>query len=84
MPELVKHGETGLLVERGDADGLADALRAILSDRALGARLGAGARRHLESLAGEGGSLDRMLDVYAELVPGFRASAAQGARGRTT
>jgi glycosyltransferase involved in cell wall biosynthesis len=72
MPELVSHGETGLLVERGDPAGLADALAAILSDRALGERLGAAGRRRLESLAGQGGSLDRLLDVYAELVPGFR------------
>jgi glycosyltransferase involved in cell wall biosynthesis len=75
MPELVRHGETGLLVERGDADGLARALAAILSDRALAARLGAAGRRHVEGLAGGGGSLDRMLDVYAELVPGDGAGA---------
>jgi glycosyltransferase involved in cell wall biosynthesis len=82
MPELVRHGETGLLVERGDVDALAGALGAILSDPALGARLGAAGRRRLESLAGDGGSLDRMLDVYAELVPGIRARAGRGAGAR--
>lgn len=76
-PELVRHGETGLLVERGDPDGLALALSALLSDEALRSRLGAAARQRLEALTGEGGSLDRMLDVYAELVPESRETAAR-------
>jgi glycosyltransferase involved in cell wall biosynthesis len=79
-PELVLHGKTGLLVERGDREGLAAALASILSDEALRAALGDAGRRHLEALTGEGGSLDRMLDVYAELLPGSRAPVAP--RGR--
>jgi glycosyltransferase involved in cell wall biosynthesis len=80
-PELVIHGETGLLVERGDREGLAAALGALLSDGALRERLGAAGRSRLEALAGAGGSLDRMLDVYGELVPGLGApvGARQGA-----
>jgi glycosyltransferase involved in cell wall biosynthesis len=69
-PELVQDGRTGLLVERGDPDGLAAALSSLLADEPRRAAFGAAARRHLATLAGEGGSLDRMLDVYAELVPG--------------
>ncbi|MEM1255655.1 MAG: glycosyltransferase [Cyanobacteria bacterium P01_H01_bin.21] len=33
IPELVEHGETGLLVERGDSDALAAAIVELLSDR---------------------------------------------------
>ncbi len=83
-PELVLDGETGLLVERGDAEGLAAALRTMLSDEALRRALGAAGRRHLESLAGEGGSLDRLLDVYAELVPDLRARVEAVGAGSET
>jgi glycosyltransferase involved in cell wall biosynthesis len=65
--ELVLDGKTGLLVERNDPAGLAAALLSMLGDEALRCACGAAARRHLESLAGEGGSVDRLLDVYAEV-----------------
>jgi len=80
-PELVLHDETGLLVERGDRQGLAAALVALLADDAHRAALGAAGRRHLATLTGEGGSLDRMLDVYAELLPGASGAAAAPGRG---
>lgn len=40
VPEVAPHDETSLLVEPGDARGLADALARLLSDRRLAARLG--------------------------------------------
>ena len=69
-PELVLDGKTGLLVGRHDPDGLAEALLTILRDDALRHTLGVAGRRHLESLSGEGGSVDRLLDVYAEVLGG--------------
>jgi len=69
-PELVLDGKTGLLVERNDPGGLAEAVLAILRDDALRDALGAAGRRHLETLAGEGGSVDRLLDVYAKVLVG--------------
>jgi glycosyltransferase involved in cell wall biosynthesis len=44
IPDLVRDGENGLLVDPGDAPGLADALVRVLDDRALAARLGDAAR----------------------------------------
>jgi glycosyltransferase involved in cell wall biosynthesis len=41
---LVRHGETGWVVSPGDADALAGALRRLLGDAALRARLGAAGR----------------------------------------
>ena len=40
-PEIVRDGETGLLVPPGDAPALADALARILDDAALAERMGA-------------------------------------------
>jgi glycosyltransferase involved in cell wall biosynthesis len=43
IPDLVEDGVSGLLVDPGDARALAEALRRLLSDRALAERLGVGA-----------------------------------------
>lgn len=47
--EVVSHGETGFLVAPGDVEALARHLRALAADRELLARLGAAARRRMES-----------------------------------
>jgi glycosyltransferase involved in cell wall biosynthesis len=44
IPNLVEDGVAGLLVDPDDAQGLADAIVSVLSDRALAARLGDAAR----------------------------------------
>jgi glycosyltransferase involved in cell wall biosynthesis len=49
IPELVRDGETGLLVEPGDARALADALRRLLTDESLRARLGESARAYVRA-----------------------------------
>jgi glycosyltransferase involved in cell wall biosynthesis len=45
VPEAVRDGETGLLVDRGDRDGLAVAIERIAYDRALRERMGAAAKK---------------------------------------
>jgi glycosyltransferase involved in cell wall biosynthesis len=44
IPDLVRDGENGLLVEPGDTGALADAMVRVVRDRALAQRLAAGAR----------------------------------------
>jgi len=44
IPETVVHGETGIIVPEGDPAALAGALRTLIGDPALRARLGAAAR----------------------------------------
>lgn len=66
-PELVIDGKTGLLVERSDPPGLARALERLLGDAELRATLGAAARRHADELAGQGSTVERLLDLYGEL-----------------
>jgi len=63
-PELVVDGETGLLVAPDDADALAAALRRVLADPELAARLGEKARRHVETGFSAAGAADRVLKLY--------------------
>lgn len=47
IPDLIRDGETGLLVNPEDAAALADALQRLAGDRALGARLAKAGRTHV-------------------------------------
>jgi glycosyltransferase involved in cell wall biosynthesis len=57
IPEVVLHGETGLLVEPGEPEPLAAALIELLEHPTLAARLGAAGRRRVR----EHFTLDRMV-----------------------
>jgi glycosyltransferase involved in cell wall biosynthesis len=61
VPGLIGDGRAGLLVEPGDAGGLARAIAAVADDRGARSRFGAESRR----LAVEGLSVDRMAEQYA-------------------
>jgi glycosyltransferase involved in cell wall biosynthesis len=64
IPEVVVPERTGLLVEPGDIEGLADALERLLADPALGRRLGAAGR----ALVIERFDLTRNVERLAELL----------------
>ena len=49
IPEAVREGETGLLVDAEQPDDVCGALRTLLEDRGLAARLGQGGRRAVET-----------------------------------
>jgi len=49
IPDAVRDGETGVLVESGRPEAVRDAVRRLLVDRELSLRLGAGGRRAVES-----------------------------------
>jgi len=63
LPEIVRHGETGLLFEREDHRELARAIVRLLDDPGLAVRLGENGRR----LASERFDWQHHLDAYAEL-----------------
>jgi glycosyltransferase involved in cell wall biosynthesis len=48
IPEMVAHGETGILVEPGDPDAFADAIVELLRDDARRRAMGAAGRRRVE------------------------------------
>ena len=66
IPELVKDGETGLLVPPGDARALATALERLIRDPALRARLGRAGRAHvLESFSLQENS-ERLFEMFVD------------------
>jgi glycosyltransferase involved in cell wall biosynthesis len=78
IPEVVRHGETGLLVPPGDVDALAAALDLLVGDPALRGRLAAGARARARAyswpvLAG------RVAEVYQRVLGAGDARRAAAA-----
>jgi len=70
--EIVRPGETGLLVPRRDPAALADALAKLAADPALRRRLGGGARRLAEAEFGGARVAAETLALYRRLLPGWR------------
>jgi glycosyltransferase involved in cell wall biosynthesis len=67
MPELVRHEETGLLVEPSDPASLAAAIERIVTDRALAARLGQSAHARSAQFTDER-MVEETLAVYDEVL----------------
>jgi colanic acid/amylovoran biosynthesis glycosyltransferase len=78
IPELVRDGDTGLVVAAGDVEALAAALSRLLSDAPLRRRLGAAARqavaRHFDA-AREGRRLLGLLQARAQATSPAQAEA---------
>jgi glycosyltransferase involved in cell wall biosynthesis len=67
LPEVVAHGEAGLLVPPGDTDALQSALRKLLADEALRRRLGEGASRRAAAFRASN-VIPRFEHAYARVV----------------
>jgi glycosyltransferase involved in cell wall biosynthesis len=68
IPEIIVPGETGLLIEPGDVDGLAAAAIALLGDPALAAQLGDAARRRVTEEFSAPRWMARLRAVYDEVL----------------
>jgi colanic acid/amylovoran biosynthesis glycosyltransferase len=68
LTEVVRDGETGVLVEPEDVDAAADALVTLAHDPALRARMGAAGRAHVQRSFSQDHSLDVIEQVYRECV----------------
>lgn len=68
LRDIVRDGETGLLVPPRDAAALARAIERLAGDRALRARLGAGARQLVENDFGSKAIEDQTKAVYRKLL----------------
>jgi L-malate glycosyltransferase len=68
VPEVVRHGETGLLVPDGDLDGLTGAVLRLLDDPTLRAAMSARARADGVARFGAERVLDAYEQVYADVL----------------
>jgi glycosyltransferase involved in cell wall biosynthesis len=64
FPEIVQHGVTGLLVERGNPEGLADAIARLLADPSLRVRMGAAGRARAAELFTWDRAVARLVELY--------------------
>ena len=70
VPEVVVDGETGLLVDAGDDDGLARALLDLLESPEHARRLGAAGHERARREFSVARMVDRTIDVYREALLG--------------
>ncbi|MEE8142426.1 MAG: glycosyltransferase [Planctomycetota bacterium] len=83
LKSLVLHEQTGLQVVPNDPGALGEALRRLLENRPLGARLAAGGRAHVVENFSLSGMVSRTAQLYLDLVhiqsprPVFKAPAYQ-------
>lgn len=75
IPEVVTDGETGLLVEPGDAAALGSALARLRGDAVLRARLGAAARMSVRERFGADAYSEAVTGIYEEFLGRVRHSA---------
>lgn len=68
LPEIIRGGETGLLVPPGDAWALADAVRRLLDHPAERERLGAAARGDVRARFAPGLLLEHLQQLYDEVL----------------
>jgi len=66
IPDIVAHGTTGLLVEKGDIQGLADALVSLLRDPSRCIRMGKEAHAFADTHLDIRKTADRLVDLYRE------------------
>ncbi|MBD0330879.1 MAG: glycosyltransferase [Thermoleophilia bacterium] len=84
VPELVRDGENGLLVEPGDVDGFAAALRRLLGEPATATRLGAAGLEQVRADHDLGRVAGLWLDWYAELGEAFARRQRGGRRAASS
>lgn len=67
IPEIVKDGETGLLVPPRDAEALAQAIVNVLGNRAGARAMGLAGKRRVETLFNARGHAQALADLYEEV-----------------
>jgi glycosyltransferase involved in cell wall biosynthesis len=72
LPEVVEHGVTGLIVPRGDANALAEAIGELLADPARRARMGQAGRERALRLFDWDRSAEQFEQIYAGIGAGAR------------
>ena len=69
IPEIIRHGETGLLVPPADVEQLSGALASLLADQAAARRIGAAARDDVERRFTFETQVSKLSDLIADCLP---------------
>jgi len=77
IPEIVKDGETGLLVPAGDLTKFLDAARSLDYDPSLALRLGAAAEIAVKTLVDPARHIERLLEIYGRAKSQSRVASGQ-------
>jgi glycosyltransferase involved in cell wall biosynthesis len=80
VPEVVRDGENGLLVQPGDPEALAAAMRRVLEEPGLRDRLAAGAKPSVEAISSEA-IYSRLEAVLVDAAGGVGSTEPPGAEG---
>jgi glycosyltransferase involved in cell wall biosynthesis len=80
IPELIKHGETGLLHEKDNSRELAESVLSLLNDPERAARLGRRGQEHVRLNFNRQKTIDATRNLYARLTGGARLSLAVNTR----
>ncbi|MFO7286623.1 MAG: glycosyltransferase family 4 protein [Gammaproteobacteria bacterium] len=83
IPELVVHGETGLLFSPGDRDALARSLVTLTQDAELRRRYGAAGRRRAERHFSMERHIDSLLELYRVVLERAREAPSRGRAARS-
>ena len=75
IPELVEDGRTGYLVGRGDHEGMAEKILALLGDSSLRHQMGTAGRLAAEARFDLAANVARLLELYGIAAPQATASA---------
>ena len=78
IPELVRDGETGLLVPPGDPEALAGSIKAVCENGELRRKLSAGGRRFVEESFSLPGSVRRLRGLFRRAIAGRRMTDGTG------
>jgi colanic acid/amylovoran biosynthesis glycosyltransferase len=78
VPELIADGLTGIVTPAGSASALAEALERLLRNRKLAARMGAAARRRVETQFSLARQVDNLLSLWGHLLNGGTARGYTG------
>ena len=67
VPEIIEHGQTGLLYEPGDAAGLADCLQRLMDDESLRQRLARAGKDYADQVFSEQQHYAKLIQIFTDL-----------------